>query len=127
MVSWPKERWIAELTARSVPLETQFLLARDYQVAGWRLERGRQQAQRGPEVSNDTKDDECSRDFSRAAATFTFRYYEFKGLEINRRLIGPRERTYGSRQIYCEVTSCCIGTDQFQPAVMRFGNPQGYR
>jgi hypothetical protein len=59
--------------------------------------------------------------------TFTFRYHELNGLEINRRLIGPRKRSYGSRQIYCEVAACGIGADQFQLAVMRFGNPQGYR
>jgi hypothetical protein len=67
-VSWLRERWIAERTARSAPIETQLALARDYQVAGWRLEKGRQRAQGAREVSIDTKDDECSRDFSRAAA-----------------------------------------------------------
>ena len=126
-MSWLKERWIADRTARSVPIATQFALARDYQVAGWHLEKGRPQAQRGPEAVDRYERWRVFTGFSRASVNFTSRYLELNGLEINRRLIGPRERNYGSRQIYCEVTACCIGTDQFQPAVMRFGNPQGYR
>jgi hypothetical protein len=106
---------------------TGLLWAPEYPAAGSRQEKRRPQAWLARELSIEPRYVECSRDFFHAAATFTFRYREFNDLEINRRLIRPCVRHSGSCQVHREVASRRIGSNQFQPAVMRFGNPQGYR
>jgi hypothetical protein len=106
---------------------TGLLWVPEYPAAGSRPEERRPQARLARELSIDGRYIECSRDFFHAAATFTFRYREFNDFEINRRLIRPGVRHSGSCQVHREVASCRVGSDQFQPALMRFGNPQGYR